>query len=184
MDTNTLVGRHLAAFSAGNVDELVEDYTDASVLITQDATIKGRDALRDFFSGLLSELFRPGTYEFIMDVERVEGDTVYIVWHASCESADVVLATDTFVLRDGKIATQTFTAKVESEVAGRSCPRPGLPPCPPRRGHLGAASAPPDRLLDGGRRGEPRAGFGTLAGPVRGRDGRSQDRVRRIARGR
>ena len=48
-----------------------------------------------------------------MDVVRVEGDTVYITWHASCESADVVLATDTFVLRGDKIATQTFTAKVD-----------------------------------------------------------------------
>ena len=47
-----------------------------------------------------------------MDVVRVEGDTIYIAWHASCESADVVLATDTFVLwRQDRHAT--FTAKVD-----------------------------------------------------------------------
>lgn len=113
MDAKPFLDRHMAAFSAGDVDALVEDYTDASVMITQDATLRGRDALRDFFSGLLSELFTPGTYDFTMDVVRVEGDTVYIAWHASCESAEVVLGTDTFVLRDGKIATQTFTAKVD-----------------------------------------------------------------------
>lgn len=113
IDAKAFLDRHMAAFSAGDVDALVEDYTDASVMITQDATLRGRDALRDFFSGLLSEHFRPGTYDFTMDVVRVEGDTVYIAWHASCESADVVLATDTFVLRGDKIATQTFTAKVD-----------------------------------------------------------------------
>ena len=55
MDAKAFLDRHMAAFSAGDVDALVEDYTDASVMITQDATLRGRDALRDFFSGLLSE---------------------------------------------------------------------------------------------------------------------------------
>ena len=113
METTTILDRHLSAFSVGDVDALVEDYTDASVMITQDATHKGREAIRVFFSGLLAEHFTPGTYDFTMDVVTFEGDTAYIVWHASCASAEVILATDTFVLRDGKIATQTFTAKIE-----------------------------------------------------------------------
>ena len=113
IEMTTILDRHLAAFSAGDVDALIEDYTDDSVMITQDATHTGRAAIRVFFSGLLAEHFTPGTYDFTMDVVTFEGDTVYIVWHASCASAEVVLATDTFVLRDGKIATQTFTAKME-----------------------------------------------------------------------
>ena len=112
-DARALLDRHLAAFSVGDIDTIAADYTDASVMITQDATYAGRAAIRGFFAGLLSEHFRPGTYDFVMDLVSVEGDVAYIVWHASCESADVVLATDTFVLRGGKIATQTFTAKLD-----------------------------------------------------------------------
>jgi hypothetical protein len=48
-----------------------------------------------------------------MDTMSVEGDVGYIVWHASCADQDIVIGTDTFVVRDGKIATQTYTAKVE-----------------------------------------------------------------------
>lgn len=113
MDTTAVIDRHLEAFSGGHVEDLIRDYTETSTLITQDATHRGRDAIRDFFRGLLSEHFTPGTYDFTMDVVRAEGDTVYIAWHASCELVDVVLATDTFVLHDGKIATQTYTAKIE-----------------------------------------------------------------------
>ncbi len=43
---------------------------------------------------------------------RVEGEVAYIVWHANCASAEVALGTDTFVVRDGKIAVQTFAAKI------------------------------------------------------------------------
>jgi hypothetical protein len=35
------------------------------------------------------------------------------VWYASCASADVVFAADTFLIRDGKIAVQTFAPKIE-----------------------------------------------------------------------
>jgi hypothetical protein len=42
----------------------------------------------------------------------IEGQVAYIVWTA--ETADNVyeLATDTFLVRDGKIAVQTFAGKV------------------------------------------------------------------------
>jgi ketosteroid isomerase-like protein len=113
VDTKAVLDHHLAAFSAGDVDEVLEDYTDASVLIMPDATITGREALHAAFEGLFSGLFEPGTYDFTLDAMTVEGDVAYIVWHASCESADVVLATDTYVVRDGKIATHTFAAKID-----------------------------------------------------------------------
>jgi ketosteroid isomerase-like protein len=113
VDTEAVVNHHLQAFVAGDVDEVLGDYTEDSVLMTPDTTITGLDGLRAAFSGLFGGIFTPGTYTFRMDAMRVEGDVAYIVWHASCADQDVVLGTDTFVVRDGKIATQTYTAKVE-----------------------------------------------------------------------
>ncbi len=43
----------------------------------------------------------------------IEGDVAYIVWHATCASANVPLATDTWIVRDGKIATQTLAAWID-----------------------------------------------------------------------
>jgi hypothetical protein len=61
-------------------------------------------------------LFKPGTYEFTMDTLHVVDDIAYIVWHANCASADIVFGTDTFLIRDGKIAVQTFAAKIAAKM--------------------------------------------------------------------
>jgi hypothetical protein len=58
-------------------------------------------------------LFAPGTFDFVMDASHIEGDVAYILWHADCASAVVALGTDTFVVRDGKIAVQTFAVKID-----------------------------------------------------------------------
>lgn len=44
---------------------------------------------------------------------HVDGDIAFVMWHANCEAADVVFAAETFVIRDGKIAVQTFVPRVE-----------------------------------------------------------------------
>jgi uncharacterized protein (TIGR02246 family) len=113
METRAVLDHHLAAFGAGDADEVLKDYADEAVLLTADATIKGREALRAAFAGFFSGLFKPGTYTFTMDAARVEGDVAFIVWRARCASADVALAADTFVVRDGKIVAQTFAGKID-----------------------------------------------------------------------
>ena len=112
MVTKDVLDHHLAAFGAGDVDEILKDYTDDSVLLTADGAIRGRDELRAAFTSFFSGLFAPGSYEFAMDAVHVEGDVAYIVWHASCEPGDIAQGTDTFLIRDGTIAVQTYTAKV------------------------------------------------------------------------
>jgi ketosteroid isomerase-like protein len=111
--TKDVLHHHLAAFGAGDVDEILKDYTDDSLLITANGTIAGIEPLRQAFTGFFGGLFAPGTYEFTLDAEEVQGDVAFISWHAACASSDVSLGTDTFVVRDGKIAVQTFAAKID-----------------------------------------------------------------------
>ena len=113
MDTRAVLDHHMAAFNAGDADDAVGDFTDESVLITPEGTLKGREAIHAAFGDYFSGLFKPGTYEFTLDTVQVEGDVAYILWHANCASADIPLGTDTFVMRDGKIAAQTFAAKID-----------------------------------------------------------------------
>ena len=104
---------HLSAFGAGDLDGILSDYADDSIPIGPDGALKGRQAIRGFFERVLASLFKPRTYEFTMDTMHVVDDVVYIVWHANCASADIVFAADTFLIRGGKIAVQTFAAKIE-----------------------------------------------------------------------
>src|SRR6516225_9636974 len=104
MDTKAVLDHHLAGFLAGDADEVLKGYSDESVIMTPDGVLKGRQAIHTLFSEFFSGLFKPGTYEIALDTTLIEGDVAYIVWHASCASADIPIATDTFVVRDGKIA--------------------------------------------------------------------------------
>lgn len=113
MSPQEVLGHHLQAFGAGDVNEMLKDYTDESVLIEPGGTHRGRSQLRSFFASHFEGLFKPGTYEFTMDRATVEGEVAYIVWHSQHEGRTVSLGTDTFVVRDGKIAVQTFAAKID-----------------------------------------------------------------------
>lgn len=50
-----------------------------------------------------------------MDRTEIVGEVAYIVWHSVNQGADVKLATDTFVIRDGKIAVHTFAGRIEEK---------------------------------------------------------------------
>jgi len=113
MDTQAVLDHHLAAFGAGDADEITKDYTDESVLITPEGAVIGRAAIHATFQEIFAGVFAPGTYEFSMDVMHVAGSSAYIVWHARCATVDIVFGTDTFVVQDGKIAVQTYALKVE-----------------------------------------------------------------------
>jgi ketosteroid isomerase-like protein len=113
MGTRQVLDHHLQALGSGQVDEILDDYTEGSVLILPDATVKGRAGIRAAFEGFVAGLFKPGTYEFALDTIRVEDEVGYIIWHAKCASADVLFATDTFIVKDGKIVIQTFAAKID-----------------------------------------------------------------------
>ncbi|HXB04560.1 MAG TPA: nuclear transport factor 2 family protein [Candidatus Angelobacter sp.] len=111
-ETAQVLDHHLQALGHGNLDEILDDYLEDSVLITPDGTIKGLNGIRAAFQGFLSGLFKPGTYALTFDARHVNGEVAYIVWHAKCASADIALGTDTFMVKDGKILVQTFAAKV------------------------------------------------------------------------
>lgn len=114
MSTQEVLEHHLQSFGAGDLEETLKDYTDDSVLMTPEGVIRGTEALRAAFEGFYGGLFRPGTYEFAIDRIDIEGEIAFIVWHSSNEGAEVPLGTDTFLIRGGKIAVQTFVARIEA----------------------------------------------------------------------
>jgi ketosteroid isomerase-like protein len=113
MATRDVLHHHLAAFGAGDVDEILKDYTEDSILMTAGGTIAGLGPLREAFTGFFGGLFAPGTYEFTLDSEHIEGEVAFISWHATCASSDVPLGADTYLVRDGKIAVQTIAVKID-----------------------------------------------------------------------
>jgi hypothetical protein len=84
----------------------MQDYTDDSVLITHDATYRGLAEIRGFFTALMNHL-PAGFFEALkMNRQEIVGEVAYILWE---KKPIISQATDTFVVRDGKILFQTFT---------------------------------------------------------------------------
>lgn len=109
--TQNVLDNHLDRFAAGDLDGLMADYTDESVLFTQEGPLKGPRAIRGMMTGLFSEFAKPGA-SFSLKTQSIAGEVGYIVWSAETADRKYELATDTFVVRDGKITHQSFAAKV------------------------------------------------------------------------
>ena len=110
--TEKTLNHHLKSFGEGNIDELVADYTEDSVILFESNQIKGVDNISAFFSDFISNSLPPGS-NFEMMHSQVVGDIAYIVWAASTDKLSFKLGTDTFVMSNGKILQQTIAALVE-----------------------------------------------------------------------
>ena len=109
--TQEVLTHHLDSFGKGDLAGIMADYTAASRLFTPNGVLRGPDAIRGLFVPLLKEFAKPGM-SFEMLRQDVDGDTAYIVWKAETADNRYEVGTDTFVVKDGKIVTQTFTGKI------------------------------------------------------------------------
>ena len=109
--TQAVLEHHLQAFGEG-LEAIMADYTDDSVVITPDATYRGLAEIRGFFTAFV-EALPEGIWEaFTLKRQEVVGEVAYILWEAN---PWFPLGTDTFVVREDKIAFQTFAAYATSE---------------------------------------------------------------------
>ena len=109
--TTEVLDRHIKCFGEGDLNGILADYAPGAIVFTPDGPLKGLDAIRPFFQKLIAEFGQPGT-TFNMTHRTIEGDFAYVIWTA--ETADNVyeMGTDTMVVRDGKIAAQSFAGKI------------------------------------------------------------------------
>ena len=102
---------HLESFQHNDLDAVISDYTNESILITQDAMYTGPEEIKIFFAGLMTH-FPKQKSSFALDKVVANGGLVYIVWHANTPSLNVALGSDTFVIKDDKIHQQTFVGQL------------------------------------------------------------------------
>ena len=109
--TQNVLNHHTKALRDGDLDAVLADYALNAVFFTNQGAFKGLDAIKPVFAAIISEFRKPET-KVNRTRQLIDGDYAYILWTA--ETADNVyeMATDTFVVRDGKIVAQSFTAKV------------------------------------------------------------------------
>ncbi len=109
--TEAVLNHHLQALAARDLDGLVSDYTEESVIINNlsPTPIQGLGAIRQFMAQMV-EVFTPEVLAtFKASQQVIEGEIVYVVWSAG---KTIPFGTDTVVVRDGKIVAQTAYAQM------------------------------------------------------------------------
>jgi ketosteroid isomerase-like protein len=109
--TAEVLTHHLKCFADRDIDGTLSDYSADAVFFSLEGKVRGFDGIRAVFERLFSEFSKPGAS--ITSKQRlVEGDYVYLVWTAQTPDNSYELASDTFVIRNGSIQLQAFTATI------------------------------------------------------------------------
>ena len=109
--TAEVLQRHVQCFFDGDLDGVVSDHAADAVLFTPGGPMKGHDAIREFMRLLIEEFRQPGT-TFSMQLQTIDGDFAYALWSAETAANVYEMATDTHVVRDGKIVAQSFAGQI------------------------------------------------------------------------
>jgi ketosteroid isomerase-like protein len=105
-DTESVVQNHLHAFvEQQGIDAILRDYDDNARFLSEIRTYHGKREIRHFFEAFIASLPPNAVSRFSLRTLRVEGDVAFITWSVGNE---VALVSDTLVVRNGKIVSQTF----------------------------------------------------------------------------
>jgi ketosteroid isomerase-like protein len=110
MTIEDVMTRHGMAIRAGDVDGVLADYVEDSVIMSPGRTARGLAEIRDLFTDLFTNLIPPGSSKLEATWSAMDGDYVFVVWKGESEGHTFPIGTDTFVVRDDKIVFQTFVA--------------------------------------------------------------------------
>lgn len=104
--TKDVLEHHLFCNQRCDLDGVMEDYTEDSVLITPNAIYVGLQELRAFFTESM-RTFPPGSI-WHSDCISVYGESALTVYRAQSSEMQLLFGTDTYQIRNGKIIMQSF----------------------------------------------------------------------------
>jgi hypothetical protein len=113
VSTEATLAHHLHALTQGP-DAIMRDYSEDSVLMSPDGVLRGLAEIRPFFERFLADSPPELLAAMTLVRQEVQGEIAYIVWKAE---PFIPLATDTFLIRDTRILTQTFAVFVPASAA-------------------------------------------------------------------
>jgi ketosteroid isomerase-like protein len=104
---------HAQALGAGDLEEIVADYTDDAVFISPAGSRHGKDGVRQAFMQLLGDV--PDA-SWDLKTLTYEGDVLFLERAADAAATRVEDGIDTFIFTDGMIRTQTVRYTLEHKV--------------------------------------------------------------------
>ena len=105
MTPREVFDHHSIAFGAGDIDEIVADYTEKSIVVRPGKVARGLAEIRAGFEEICANFEgMEGKAESV----TVEGPVVLLEWTARSSSGRVAHGNDSFIIEDGKILYQSY----------------------------------------------------------------------------
>ena len=107
--TEAVLLHHGKAVNSGNMDMILEDYTEASVLYIPTGTYRGLDGIKKGFEAM-GKIFTPEVSASFKTIKQeIIGEYAYMLWSAP---PSIPFAGDTFHIRNGKILLQSVIFQI------------------------------------------------------------------------
>jgi hypothetical protein len=103
-----IFAHHGQALGAGRLDDLIDDYSDNSILIVNDEVFRGKDGARAVFIQLLEDAPEA---EWALNAVFAD-DVLYLEWKARSADSHIDDGIDTFIFDNDKIRVQTIKYSV------------------------------------------------------------------------
>jgi hypothetical protein len=104
--TETVVRNHLQAFlEQKGIAAILNDYDENARFYSEAKIYQGKQEIHGFFTDFIGSLPAGGIEDFSLRSQRVDGNIAYITWSVG---SDIPLGTDTFIVNNDKIVSQTF----------------------------------------------------------------------------
>jgi len=103
-ETTAVWNRHVERAMAGDLDAVMEDFAEDSVIITADGVIAGKDAIRKFFEDFLAGFDQAAIESTVVNAQTIHDDVVFS--NFTIGTAGLTFQ-DTAVVRDDTIKVLT-----------------------------------------------------------------------------
>lgn len=106
MSTKEVFEHHTEAFGDLDMEEIMADYDEDSIVVTNFGTYKGLNEIQSMFEDFFEEYDSPDV-DFAVHDQVIEGDIAFFTWEADTLKHTYKFGTDTFIIQDGIIRYQT-----------------------------------------------------------------------------
>jgi hypothetical protein len=111
-NTDPVLDHHLEAFGNQELEAVMTDYDDDSIVVTNLGVFRGLEEIEGLFADLFDEFSQEGSVIEVDDT-IVEGDFAYLLWHGETPDNVYEFCTDTFYIPEETIDFQTFAGNIE-----------------------------------------------------------------------
>ena len=104
---------YLDALFRNDIQAIMSNYTNKSIVITLEKTYKGFHEIKEFIQELVQFFSKKNTV-LVLDKIALENEIVYMVWHTISTKSNILMASDTFFIEDDKISNHTFICQLDN----------------------------------------------------------------------